>query len=178
MLISKSPKGATSEQLAVFSDKLGVELPKQLELFLEKYNGGETPATSFACNGISSDIVAFYGLGDVKYPFRNNTIVCLKYLPIAKDSFGNHILIDLISGAVSFQDHENDLITILTKDLRTFFDLCKSEEINPASQKSIEEREQDLIRRGRGHIITDDLRRMWQVEIDKYSNMFREEVRI
>ena len=62
MLISRFSEHATDDQIAAFSDMLGVELPPKLQLFLKKYNGGETPETSFACNGISSDILAFYGL--------------------------------------------------------------------------------------------------------------------
>lgn len=179
MLISKFSEPVTDNQLIAFSDKLGVELPVQLQLFLKKYNGGETPETSFVCGDISSDITAFYGLGDVKYSYKNIELLDVtgaQYLPIAVDSFGNEILIGVHSGAINFYDHEVASITELSKDLKTFIGLCKSEELNPASRKSIQEREQDLIRKGRGHIISDGLRAMWQAEIDKYANMVQEEV--
>jgi hypothetical protein len=54
--------------------------------------------------------------------------------------------------------------------------LCKSEKTNDASKRTIKEREDALIAKGRGNIITDDLRKMWQAEIDKYGNMTQEEV--
>lgn len=44
------------------------------------------------------------------------------------------------------------------------------------AKRSIKEREAALIAKGRGSIITDDLRKMWQDEIDKYGNMIQEEV--
>ena len=179
MLISRFSEHATDDQIAAFSDMLGVELPPKLQLFLKKYNGGETPETSFACNGISSDIRAFYGLGDVKYPYKETNLLNAnhsKYLPIATDSFGNEILIDVHSGAIYFLDHESAIITELSNDLETFIDSCQSKELNPSAKKSIQEREQDLIRKGRGHIISDELKAMWQAEIDKYANVAREEV--
>ena len=48
--------------------------------------------------------------------------------------------------------------------------------ISEASRRSIKEREDALIAKGRGNIITDDLRKMWQAEIDKYGSMLQEEV--
>lgn len=50
--------------------------------------------------------------------------------------------------------------------------------ISEASKLSIEEREAILIANGKGDIITDGLREMWQAEIKKYSNMIQEEVLI
>ena len=42
--------------------------------------------------------------------------------------------------------------------------------------RSIKEREDALIANGRGHVITDALRKIWQAEIDKYGNMVQEEL--
>ena len=50
--------------------------------------------------------------------------------------------------------------------------------ISEASRRSIKEREDALIAKGRDNIITDDLRKMWQAEIVKYGNMVQEEVLI
>lgn len=61
--------------------------------------------------------------------------------------------------------------SILPKIYKVFFKHCKSGEINPASRLSIKEREEALIARGRGHVITEALRQLWQAEIDKYENM-------
>lgn len=42
----------------------------------------------------------------------------------------------------------------------------------------MKEREAILLAKGRGNIITDDLRKMWQAEIDKYESIIQEEVLI
>ena len=42
--------------------------------------------------------------------------------------------------------------------------------------RTIEEREQDMIARGRGHIINERLRKMWQEEIDEYGCIKQENV--
>ena len=155
-------------------------LPKELVRFLEKYNGGETPETQFDIDGVSSDIVAFYGIGNVKYSYHDVNIIKMqsgKYLPIAFDSFGNQIVVSLKSGSVFFHDHESGKLSKeLAPNLSDFLIKTKSQEINPKHTKSISEREQELINRGRGGIITDALRAMWQNEIDKYSHFHQEEV--
>ena len=170
-----------SEELKAYSNEVNISFPDQLSAFLAAYNGGETPRTTFSCGGESSDVVAFYGLGDVKYSYSNVRPFEWEgkwYLPIAFDSFGNDIVISTLSGAVYFRDHETSRITQLTDDLRAFIQACTSKGIDPDTFKSIQEREQDLIRRGRGHMLTDALRNMWQAEIDKYSCMTLENVTV
>lgn len=176
MLISKFGGSEVKKELERFEGLIGTTLPEQLSSFLIKYNGGETPNTKFSCNGISSDIRGFYGLGTVKDSYNKVSVIEDKYLPIAFDSFGNEIAISLNSGEVYFRDHEEGSIQLLEQDLKGFIECCKSDLINPASKKSIQEREQDLIKNGRGNIITDALREMWQAEIDKYSSIIQEEV--
>lgn len=101
-------------------------------------------------------------------------------LPIACDSFGNHIVIGLgdeNNGKIFFCDHEQgNKKEYIAENLKVFLQHCKSGEIDPASRLSIKEREEALIARGRGHVITEGLRQLWQAEIDKYENMVREEV--
>lgn len=179
MLISKFKGQDIDQQLQDYEDLIGSALPRQLCDFLVKYNGGETPNTSFFCNGVSSDIRGFYGLGTVKDSYNKVKVIedkDIKYLPIAFDSFGNELLISLNSSEIYFRDHEGGSIQFLAKDLKEFIKCCKSDLINPASKKSIQEREQELIKNGRGSIITDALREMWQAEIDKYSSIIQEEV--
>ena len=102
--------------------------------------------------------------------------------PIACDSFGNYIVIGLKdndAGKIYFCNHENgNRLEFLTENFNDFIGTCKSEKISEASRRSIKEREEALIAKGRGNIITDDLRKMWQAEIDKYGNMVQEEVLI
>jgi len=83
------------------------------------------------------------------------------------------------SGKIYFCDHEKGFKAgYMAEDLQEFIKCCKSKKINDASRLSIKEREEGLIAIGRGHIITDGLRRMCQAEIDKYQNMIQEEVLI
>ncbi|MCI7813950.1 MAG: SMI1/KNR4 family protein [Lachnospiraceae bacterium] len=180
MLISKNKSEKEIIDIKVLEAKIGCAVPLELTLFLEKFNGGITPKTSFRLNGISSDVVAFYGIGDLKYSY--NDVKILKtdegtYLPIAFDTFGNIILMDIDRGYIVFQDHESgSSLTVLAPNLKSFINSCKSSPINPASLKSVEEREQDLIKRGRGNIITEELRKLWQEEREKYSKIRQEEV--
>lgn len=178
MLISKF--GTISKDIiSEFEDVIGVSFPEQYRIFIEKYNGGETPNTCFNINGISSDLKGFYGLGKVKYTLdsiRAEEIKGICYLPIAIDSFGNDILIDLNEGEIFFRNHENGNIKKIESNLKGFINKCESKAINKASIKSVEEREKDLIARGRGSIITDALRDMWRVEINKYGAISQEEV--
>ena len=178
MLISKFKK-IDMNGVEEYENKISEKLPDQFRTFIIKYNGGETPNTSFKSGRESSDIKGFYGLGDVKYsldkivPIENNGT---KYLPVALDSFGNKILIDFKNGDISFMNHENGKITELVENLKTFIDLCESTPVSKGAVKSVEERENDLIAKGRGNVITEALRDMWRAEIKKYSNLSLEEV--
>lgn len=179
MLIVKFGAIDVQEKLEAYEDIIGRKIPSLLRKFLEKYNGGETPNTQFTIGNIASDIRAFYGLGKVKYSF--DKIKLIKngggdYLPFACDSFGNELVIDMLSGAICFLDHEKNCITHVADDFKAFIDVCESKVINPASKKSVEEREADLIKKGRGNIITEALKNMWREEIEKYSSIIQEEV--
>lgn len=179
MLISKFDLTGISEKIEAFEERLGKKLPEQLCEFLMKYNGGETPNTNFSYNNVSSDVRAFYGLGKVKYSFDNVDLIVSQgkiYIPFACDSFGNEMIIDLQSGAVFFMNHEKDRLEQIANDLRGFIYICESKGISHESLKSVEEREQDLLKKGRGKIITDDLREMWKAEIEKYSLIRLEKV--
>lgn len=181
MLISKFGTENISEKIEIYEDRANIKLPEQLRNFIEKYNGGETPNTKFNSNGISSDVKAFYGLGKVKYSFDSVKIIednGNRYLPFALDSFGNELVIDITSGAILFMDHEKGELQRLADDFKSFVDICDSSPINPSSIKSIEEREQDLIKNGHGSIITDALRDMWKTEIDKYTSIKQEKVNL
>ena len=68
------------------------------------------------------------------------------------------------------------LLLKIANSLKEFFNGCMSQAINRSAIKSVEERERDLIARGRGEIITDALRDMWRAEINKYCSLSQEEV--
>lgn len=181
MLIVKNQNDGIEELIVEFENSIGYELPVEFMSFLKKYNGGETPNTSVNFNGISSDIRAFYGLGNVKYNFSK--ISCVKedekmLLPIAEDSFGNYFAIGLAGDdGIYFIDHEKESgVLRVDESFLGFVNKCKSEEISPLSKRTPKEREEALIRKGKGGNITDGLRKMWQAEYDKYKNICQEEV--
>lgn len=183
MLISRF-NNITKDDIYQMQYKYNITLPSAYADFLLAYNGGLTPDTTFRINKISSDIEGFYGMGDVDLSFNS---LDLKYwinkgvLPIAEDSFGNYIVIGLsakYNGQIFFCDHELGFkLSYLTNDIREFCKKCKSEPIDEFARKSIAEREAILIENGRGDVINDELKKMWQEEIDRYGNIHQEEVK-
>lgn len=181
MLISKFGGANISDKIDEFEDLIDKKVPVQLREFLIKYNGGETPNTRFKNSGISSDVRYFLGMGKVKNPFDSSMIFEHNgnyILPFAFDSFGNNYGIDFLTGEIFFYDHENNSVKKVSKDLREFIEKCESDGVKQSSVKSVEEREQELIKRGRGSIITDALRDMWRAEIAKFGSMKLEDVNI
>ena len=186
MLISKFSNCNVDTKIVELEQWFHIIFPEQYKIFLQKYNGGDTPNTTYKAGRSSSDLQGFYGFGEVRYSFDNLTNlqewINANLFPIACDSFGNYIAIGIITsnfGQIFFINHEKNFsATQIAKDLKEFAKKCKSQPINELARRPIKEREADLIARGRGHIITDDLRKMWQDEIDKYGNMIQEELMI
>lgn len=185
MLISKFSNSEIEDKVADLEKQYKITLPTQYKKFLYQYNGGYTPETSFEAGKIESDLHGFYGIGNVDFSIDSIDLeewLERKLFPIARDSFGNFIVICLrkiMAGKIYFCDHELGYkATCIAKDLQEFIKCCKSEKIKEASKRSIKEREEILIANGRGNIITDSLRQTWQAEIDKYQNMVQEEVSI
>jgi len=186
MLIAKylNPNSDIEKMINHFEDKYKISLPIQYRTFLKKYNGGDTPKTSLKVKRFITDIRAFYGVGDAKR--RLEDIAWLEdflekdWLPIASNCWGDYIAIGLNGedeGKIYYFDYQRGYRKkFLTDDLKHFFEYCKSGEINPYVYRTIEEREADLIARGKGANITDQLKKAWQDEIDKYKDMVREEV--
>lgn len=185
MLISKFSNCNVEEKITDIERQNEIILPVQYKNFLHRYNGGYTPKTKFKAGEISSDLQGFFGVGNVKLSLDDvelGDFLEKNIFPIACDSFGNYIVIGLSNddaGKIYFCDHEKgNKAEYITENLKKFIACCKSEIISDASRRSIKEREDALIARGRGNIITDDLRKMWQAEIDKYESMAQEEVLI
>lgn len=183
MLISKFAGENVNDKVEEMEKQYNISLPNQYKDFLYRYNGGYTPKTKFKVGIISSDIRGFYGVGNVKLSFDTIELrewIDKSFLPIATDSFGNYLVIGLENdnnGRIFFCNHEaGNKAEYIAENLNEFFKYCKSEKISEASRLSIKEREDALIARGRGSIITDALRQMWQAEIDKYENMTQEDV--
>src|SRR5699024_10180149 len=129
MLIAKFDSADVNENLEEYEDIIGKKLPDQLREFIVKYNGGETPNTSFKTGSISSDLKVLYGVGNVRYslnsvkPIEYNGV---SYLTIGCDSFGNDVLIDMISETISFMNHESGKITKIADNFKSFINICES----------------------------------------------------
>ncbi len=189
MLISKFDNQSMDTCIKAFEEKYRITLPEKYRKFLINYNGGETPDTTFKINKISSDIQGFYGLGraDKHYNFslleRTGILVELleyKMLPIAKNMFGDFILIDIGAdsiGGIYFYYHDRPKRFIeLTKNFESFIDKCKSEKIGYIP--TIQERKEYLIKLGKGNKITPEKIAGWQAEIDEYKNICQEKVKL
>lgn len=186
MLISKYRTEDIDMEKTVseFEEKHHLNLPDSYRGFLIRYNGGDTPNTSFKINRESSDVRAFYGIGNVTYSFDNiqdlKTYLKKGHLPIARDYFGNYVAIGIDSddfGKIFFLDHEKQMRTkLLTDSFEEFVQKCKSTKIDESRTRSIEERERLMIEAGHEDRITDSLRRVWASEIEKYGGMHQERV--
>lgn len=63
MLISKFDMINMEQKIDALQEQFGITLPEQYRIFLSKYNGGETPETSFRIAGVSSDLRGSFGVG-------------------------------------------------------------------------------------------------------------------
>lgn len=181
MLINKYLTNPITDLLNSYEKQYNFIFPEQYRAFITKYNGGETPNTHYRLGKISSDLKVLYGFGDVEYSFAQvKPIVSseINYVPIGTDSFGNEIVIETSEGGIYFADHETGNIVKIASDFNEFIESCKSDGIKEASLKTVQEREQELINKGRGAIITEALKEMWRAEYNKYSAMKLEEVKI
>ena len=188
MLIVKNNNEGVNNYIKQYESANCVKIPDTFVSFLRKYNGGLTPKTTFVNDGISSDLRALYGFGNVPYSFNNIdpgnfTIdgVLHTLLPIGEDSYSNKFAISLSDKGVYFIDHEMNTkkqIVKVSDSLQQFFDACCSKEINPNSKKSPEEREKALRENGKDSVISDALRQLWSEEYLKYKDIVQEVVAI
>lgn len=183
MLISRFGAEDSGARVAEMETKYGVMLPPEYRAFLCKYNGGFTPKTHFRVGKAASDLRGFFGGGSAKLNFENVHLdgwVAGKLFPIACDSFGNYVAISLREesyGKIYFYDHETEnKISLICDSFSSFLGYCRSDRISDASKRSVAEREAVLTAAGKGDSITDALRRMWRVEIEKYAHINQERV--
>lgn len=183
MLISRFGTEDCSARVSELEAKYGMILPGEYRAFLCKYNGGYTPKTSFKIGGAASDLRGFFGGGSAKLNFGNLDLagwVAEKMFPIACDSFGNYVVIGLegeLYGKIYFRDHETKKkLNLICDSFTTFLGHCRSGRISDAAKRPVAEREADLTAAGKGDRITDALRRMWQVEVERYAHLTQERV--
>ncbi|MFQ9598020.1 MAG: SMI1/KNR4 family protein [Streptococcus sp.] len=104
-----------------------------------KYNGGDTIDATFKIDKEGSDIHSFYGFSSAKYYSNFKCHLMEKglledfidnhYLPIAKDSFGNSILIGIDAknyNKIAFYDHEKQKYFSFNIDFIEFLKRIKS----------------------------------------------------
>ena len=194
MMIAKFDTKGIEEKILEFESRYNIRLSEQYRSFLLKYNGGITPETEFKYKKTSSDIRAFYGIGQNinYYSFDNvfenvlkdilplTTFIELHILPIAEDSWGNYITIgigDENRGKVYFCDHEKGMkIKLLTETFSEFLQKCKSNEFEPSSVLSPEEWENKMIADGKEAFITDFTRKIVTETYNLYHGIHLEEV--
>lgn len=171
--IFKCDNTDVSNEVSDFEQKYDLQLPDSYKKFLLKYNGGNTPKSTFKINGVSSDIRAFYGFKNATKEYNFSYLVEMNYfeellenhyLPIATDSFGNQIVITI---------SEKSEYEYLTKTLEEFFDNVKSKKF---VIRSIEERINGMKESGSDIEVDDELLGLWQNEIDKYLDGKQEKV--
>jgi len=176
MLIVKNDTTNIEIEVKAFEEKYNFVFPEEYKKLLLKYNGGNTPETTFKINRISSDFTGFYGLGNAKpnYSFLERSNVLEDYfeehvVPIGGNCFGDDIVMGIgeeNSGKIYFLYHDRPRkYKELTNSLRDFLEICKSKKIKPT--RSLEERREAMIAVGRESFITDGLLRAWQAEIDE-----------
>lgn len=187
MLISKFCNDSIESVIQKMEIHYNFFFPVEYRAFLLKYNGGKTPDTVFHIQNISSDIQAFYGLGEADSNYNISMIettdwffnmISDKMFPIATNSFGDYILIGLDGkniGKIFFCYHDTPQKYIeLTSNLSDFFSRCRSKKIGHI--RTIEERIADMERLGKGNKITEEKLKYWQAEIDEYSQIKQEKV--
>ncbi|VTT24539.1 SMI1/KNR4 family protein [Streptococcus gordonii] len=160
-----------------------ISLPEKYKEFLLKYNGGDTIDATFRIDKVSSDIRAFYGFENADYEYNFQYLIDhdflsdyieVDYLPIAEDSFRNYILLGIAEqnyNQVAFFDHEKQRIIPFHVSFKEFLGSIKSK---VCKIKSIDERIQKMKEVNSPVIVDDELKAIWQEEIDKYAG--REQV--
>ena len=187
MLISKFDTAGVGEKAADLGRRFGMELPEEYRRFLCRYNGGETPETSFRMARVSSDLRGFFGLGAAPADYRLehcfdedelSVFVSEGIFPIGKNSFGDLLFIGVkgeFLGKILFQYHDRLKSPITLADsLSDFAAKCKSKKIKPC--RSIEER---LAGRRAAGILDPPppvALQEWQREIDHCQNIHQEEL--
>ena len=176
-------KTGVSEAVAQFEKNHDILLPEEYRTFLINYNGGNTLQTSFKIKKESSDIRAFYGFENADYEYNFQYFLAhgflsehiqAGYLPIAEDSFGNYILLGISKqnyNLIEFLDHEKQKIIPFHLSFKEFLATIKSK---VCKIKSIDERIQKMKEVNSPVIVDDELKALWQEEIDRYAG--REQV--
>lgn len=187
MLISKSEYPVTEADLSNYENAHGFSFPQQYRAFMLKYNGGETPETSFRLSGVSSDIRSFYelrngkdGLGLYEIEFHVREYLKDKMIPIAQNVFGDNIFICVAgqeNGKIFFRYHDRPKRYIQVADnFQTFIQKCKSNKLGHCY--TIEERIEMRKKAGNFKPPSKITLTEWQKEIDRFHQIHQEPVEL
>ena len=181
MLISRFKKDGETVNIQDLEEVIGLKLPKEYSMFLQKYNGGETPDTEWTGKE-KSDIKGFWGykvdnkLFDIEniinYVFVQE-LVEKKKLPIAQNSFGDYFCLDYVDGSIWFIYHDSSKRVRIADGFCNFIAGCKSKKIGHI--RTIEERTKRRFE-VTGTLPDEKIIAAWQKEIDHFSNIHQEEV--
>lgn len=184
MLIVRNSLDNLHKLVKDFEAKSGFVLPRNYKNFLLKYNGGQTPKTSFYHQDIGYDLRYFCGLGE-KVPtneqVRVSVVVDKKYIIFAEDSYGNQYAFSAgkIKDSVYFLNHEKEnIVEVIAESFLDFIEHCVSQPVEEAARRTPEQREIIMKQNGKGDRITDALRQMWKAEYEKNKDIIQEEVNL
>ena len=181
MLISRFKKDGETVNIQDLEGLIGLKLPKEYSMFIQKYNGGEAPETDWTgkCKG---DIVAFYGyrIDNESFDIEKNMrfimvqeLIEKNKLPIAENCYGDYYCIDCNNGSIWFKYHDLPKSKKIAKDFNKFLEGCKSKKLGHI--RTIEERTKALFENYK-EIPSEKRLKGWQEEIDYYSRIHQEEV--
>ena len=181
MLIAKYGKG--SEKLVKqFEEKFDVKLESEYRDFLIKYNGGETPDTTFSKGRRKETVRYLYGIKtkeSIDEQFEYFDFKERGWLPIGTDVFGNYFAIGFAEedfGQIYFCDHERGYRkSKIAKSFKEFISCCESGiiDVDRMHPKACEKR---MIENGHADHINKILRKHWKEQYKHYKKMKQEEL--
>ena len=181
MLISKYGKG--SEKLVKkFEEKFNVKFESEYREFLIKYNGGETPDTTFIKGKRKETVRYLFGIKtseSIERQLEYNDFREKGWIPIGEDVWGNYFAIGFLEedfGQIYFCDHERGFRkTKIAGSFKDFISKCESKLVDVARLHP-KECEKRMIENGLADHIDKILRKHWKEQYKHYKKMVQEEV--
>lgn len=124
--------------IQAFEQECNITIPAVYRRFLSLYDGGILDETIYDQDGCSFYIEMFFGFSGTSETFSTlkgtalfQEFIQKGFLPIAKDAFGNYILLNIRGkqyGSVHFFAHDEQIhYQFLTYNFLQFLQLCKSD---------------------------------------------------
>lgn len=160
MFIIKFDNAGAEQGIKQVERKYRILLPEMYKRFLERYNGGYTPQTTFRVKlpdfriAIHSDLVGFYGVAKAELnfsiidntPFIKQLLNIFHCFPIGVNTKGDFIVIGVgkdNSGQIFIIERAKaNRVVPVANNLATFSALCKSKK---SKQLDIAKKQEELI---------------------------------